>query len=157
NDRISQVGVMLARRLRAVRVCMSRPEAREIPEYLECIGREEEGRPIADILHSMAHLYHTVALDIDIADRILPRIGLEFYPDKQRRPWLDPVWRSLLDHLTERGQCTAAKRDALLQWPGHSRTQLLWTSTILRGLNHLKLPYTPGRPPAAKAYFGLVH
>jgi hypothetical protein len=45
----------------------------------------------------------------------------------------------------------------LLRWPGHSRAQLLWTSTILRGLNHLKLTYAPDWALTAKAYFGLVH
>jgi hypothetical protein len=99
-------------------------------------------------------------LSFDLAEEILPRIGIEgSFP---RQPSREPRWAAWLDRLAQRGLCSPEKRDAVLAWPGYDT---FWTAprrwpvaeigprgVCLRALSHLKAVCRPQHPPEAKAY-----
>jgi hypothetical protein len=112
--------------------------------------------PVASLFEGVERLH----LSFDVADKILPRIGLEgSYP---RQPSREPRWSALLESLVDRTLCSPAKRDALLAWPGYDTfwtAPLHWPVTELgprgaciRFLSHLKVVCGPNRDPEAKAY-----
>jgi hypothetical protein len=154
---IFQVGVMLARHIDGVRVCVYPVQVEQIGEYLAQIGWTGPANVVADVLGPFCAFATNIALDVDVGERVSPKIGIECYLDDRRRARVEPGWMAFLDHLVAQGMCTAAKRDALLAWPGTQHTsQFIWPSIFIRGLNHIKLVYQPGRPLEAKAYWGFA-
>ena len=155
---IFQIGVMLARQVEDVRVCVVPLRWEEIAPYLERIGWPGPRDEVVDMLAPFCHRAARLALDVDVGEDVGPKIGLECcYLDECQNPQLDPRWPALLEQLVAEGLCTVDKRDALLGWPGLQRTsRFLWPSVFLRRLNHLKLVYAPGRPLEAKAYWGVI-
>jgi hypothetical protein len=153
---VFQVGVMLSRNLPGVRVCVANVRTAGIGAYLAGIGWPGPVDELARMLGPLSSFPVLMALGLDVGPAILPRIGVEYYPEWERRPWIDPRWMALLDHLVAAGLCTPQKRDALLAWPGRTYARFLWISTVLRGLNHVKLVYQPGTSLCAKAYFGFA-
>lgn len=151
-----QVGVMLGRNQPGVRACVATLPTTDIGAYLARIGWPGPVDELAGLLGPLTTCPVQMALGLDVGPVILPRIGVEYYPEWERRPWLDPRWTALLDHLVAAGLCTPQKHDTLLAWPGRTYARFLWTSTFLRGLNHVKLVYQPGSPLSAKAYFGFA-
>jgi hypothetical protein len=99
-------------------------------------------------------------LSFDLTEEILPRVGIEgSFP---RQPSREPRWNAWLDRLVQRELCSAAKRDAVLAWPGYDT---FWSApqgwpaaeigprgVCLRALSHLKVVCRPEHPPEAKAY-----
>ena len=154
---IFQVGAMLARQARGVRVCVYPVRPEQIVPYLQRIGWLGPLDEVADVLAPFCHMAVNLALNVDAGDGVGPKIGLECYLDERRDPQLGPRWPALLEHLVAHGMCTPEKHDALLGWPGWQRTsQFIWPSLFLRLLNHLKLVYAPGQPLEAKAYWGVI-
>ncbi len=154
---VFQVGVMLARHIDGVRVCVYPVQVEQIGEYLAKIGWTGPADKVADVLAPFCAFATNIALDVDVGERVSPKIGIECYLDDRRRARVEPGWTAFLDHLVAQGMCTAAKRDALLAWPGTQHTsQFIWPSVFIRGLNHIKLVYQPGRPLEAKAYWGFA-
>ncbi len=100
-------------------------------------------------------------LSFDIAEEILPRVGLEGSFPRQH----EPHWADLFARLVARGLCTPAESDAILAWPGYDT---FWTAAAdwplertgvcdmsgfcVRNLSHVKVVAQPGRPPEAKVY-----
>lgn len=99
-------------------------------------------------------------LSFDIAEEILPRIGIEgSFP---RQPSREPRWADLLTRLVERRLCSTEKREAVLAWPGYDS---FWTAPqrwpvseigargfCVRSLSHVKVVCHPDREPEAKIY-----
>ncbi len=98
-----------------------------------------------------------IHLSLDIAEEILPRIGIE--GSFSRLPSREPGWRTLLDRL-----CRPEERDAALAWPG---SDTFWTAPsswpasptggspggrCVRMLSHVKAVCRPGRAPETKLY-----
>jgi len=167
--RIFQVGLMLARASRITRLCVRGVSSKQIPEYLQALGWEGSFPELEGLLKSLAPLVERIDLDMDVRDRVLPKIGLECYPA------MTAPARPFLDHLVLSGLSTAAKAEALLRWSGmvHQRvTRDVWPrdllslsafldgrvhSTFLRWLHHIKVVYEPGFPLQAKAYLAVKH
>ncbi|HEY9666226.1 MAG TPA: prenyltransferase/squalene oxidase repeat-containing protein, partial [Coleofasciculaceae cyanobacterium] len=155
-----QVGVMLSRKVDAVRLCLFKIKPGQILDYLSTIGWSGAGRQLEKAIADFSSLVDYLCLHIDIGrESIYPRVGLELlYDDLQpwrRQPHREPRWYQLFDRLVERGICTPSKRDALLAWPGFSRFESAATQgVLLRGLQHIKLVCTPDAHLEAKAYFG---
>jgi len=155
---------LAARPGNAVRLEICGLEPAAMIAYLDRWAPATAGRQIAEIapLVEGCGRYH---LSFDVEDGVSPRLGVEC--GFERLPHREPGWRRLLDRLVAAGLCDAAKRDAVLAWPG---TDSPWTAVArwppeamglggycVRCLSHVKLVSTPGRPPEAKAYLIFEH
>ncbi len=167
NVRVFQVGSMLARESQAVRLCLRGIGTWQIPEYLEAIGWEGGWHLLEDLLEQLGQTLTRVDLAVDITDTVLPKIGLECYPDVRAD--------SFLEFLALRELCTQPEVEALRAWPrtvDESAEPERWPGNLLsascelggalhsafvRKVHHVKLDYRPGLPLRAKAYLGVHH
>jgi hypothetical protein len=154
---VFQIGVWLARPLDGLRVCVHGIPIKQIPSYLSSIGWRGDGARLQKMLPCLDRLTHSVAIDLDLVQEVLPRLGIECLPVEARRPEFDTRWKVLLDSLVADGLCTHSQQAALLSWPGYNHRRLIWPSVFVRGLNHVKLVLEPNGEVQAKAYFGFVH
>jgi hypothetical protein len=173
---VFQVGVMLARRSDAVRLCISHLSPEQLEAYLRRIRWPGPVDRLRSLLAFLGEWVDTFVLDIDVGEAVHPKIGLECYMAGYKQPAHEPRWRALLDALVERGLCVPAKRTALLAWPGFERDDGapdLWPGNLLlasrllgprvssalsRTLHHIKVSFEQDRPLEAKAYLGVgVH
>ena len=94
------------------------------------------------------------SINLDLADGVGPRIGIEYYFPTQ--PASDPRWRTVFDALVEVGACTEERRAQLEAWPSygkeHEETGLLRVERELL----LKVVYEQGQPLRAKAYLSFA-
>jgi hypothetical protein len=142
----------------AVRLEIFGMEPAEILDYLRSMIPErasavERVLPLFDGVESLH-------LSFDVADAILPRIGIEgSFP---RQPSREPRWEVFFERLIQRDLCSPGKRDAVLAWPGY---ETFWTApkrwpvaevgplgACVRSLSHVKVVCAPDRTPEAKAY-----
>lgn len=142
----------------AVRLEIFGMETSQILGYLRKVAPEREPETIeaAPLLEGAERLH----LSFDVAEEILPRVGIEgSFP---RQPPRELRWERLFARLVEKGLCTPEKRDAALAWPGYDS---FWTAPerwpvakigpqgfCVRALSHLKVVCRPARPPEAKGY-----
>lgn len=171
---VFQVGLMLARGAKQVRLCIRGISTRQIIEYLETLGWS--GCPVSlhNQLQELSHYAERIDLDIDIGETgIAPKIGLECYLTFQ--PKLQPKWSEFLQYLVTHELCLPEKQEALLDYPGFVREKthrdqfpahLLNLSKFLgncsevvfmRGLHHIKVVYQADRAIEAKAYAWVSH
>lgn len=158
--KIPYLGFMLARPSRAVRLYLGSPDAAALPGQLGAMGWPGAPGELSALLERFGGLPAGAAPDIsmvhlDVDGEVLPRVGIEYR--FRRAPQLrgSLVEAAFLDLLVEQGLCTAAKRDGLLAWPGHSvRTMRheLWRSVVARRVNCIKLLHAPRGAPEAKGY-----
>jgi len=130
----------------------------EILGYLERIHPQSVAA-VAKVV-SLFEGVERLHLSFDVAEAVLPRIGIEgSFP---RQPSREPRWAALFERLVERRLCSPAKRDAALAWTGYDT---FWTAAerwpvaaigprgvCLRTLSHVKVVCAPGREPEAKVY-----
>lgn len=167
---ITDIGFMLSRNIEAVRLVITPVSKAAIAEFL-AVQDWPEGSPSTDeALALLPEAAEQLGLSLDVAERLVPRVGVEYYPGP-----LDadlPAWQDALDALVASGLCSEPKRDALLRWPGHvepTDTTEDWPASLLvasllnrpdrfmvlaRRLTFLKLVCQPDQAPTAKAYFG---
>jgi hypothetical protein len=151
------VALLLSRRREAVRVCIMGLPPAELPRYLRAVGWSGSLGALADVT---APLGDAAIVHLDLGERVLPTIGLEYVFARPSQVRGRIVETALLDALVERGLCDPAKRAGLERWPGVSLARLpheLWRSLVLRRLNHVKVVYEEGRPLEAKAYLCVNH
>jgi hypothetical protein len=162
-----QVGSMLSRNIDVLRLCIFNITGDEITSFLSRIGVEECLAEIEQALADFAGLVDSLCLHMDIGEVIYPRIGIELLYDNlhpwKRQPNKETRWFQLFDKLVERGLCTPEKQEALLAWTGYvpitqssggQELNSMSDGLLLRGLQHIKLVFSPNQPPEAKAYFG---
>lgn len=155
-----QIGAMISRKVDAVRLCLFKIKPSQIFDYLSTIGRSSAAEKLEEAIADYSSVVDYLCLHIDIGrEGIYPRLGLELLYDDldpwKRQPDREPRWYQLLERLVEGGICTPSKRDALLAWPGFSRSEsATHRGVLLRGLQHIKLVWTPDGKLEAKAYFG---
>ena len=171
---VFQIGAMLARPSRAVRLCIRGISGRQIPEYLQAIGWPGSTGKLAELFSEIAPLADRIDLDIDLDDNgVQPKLGLEWYVHSHLR--IDPRWDVFLRWLVERGLSTPEKGRALYDYPGaqHERSKgIEWppalraqsaqagatmVSTIVRSVHHIKVVYHPEAGLEAKAYLAVTH
>jgi hypothetical protein len=157
-----QIGVMLARSIPAVRICVFDLAPDQVAGYLHDVGWPGQIDGIRAYVDSMAPHADFVALHLDVGEQVYPRMGIE--PGFTAGPWarqphLEPRWHGQLDVLVRLGLCTPHERDELLAWVGYQTgpaTGVLHDQVLLRGLSHLKIAAHPGSAPQGKAYLGLA-
>jgi hypothetical protein len=158
---IFDAAVMLARGARSVRIFGSAP-ARLLPEYFADVGFAGDEAALRDALPAMYDESALVSFQFDVAEAILPRIGLEISFAERH----EHAWRAALDRLVDLGLCLPEKREAVLAWPGRSREERpapAWPYVLCRMLSHLKVVWCAGAWIEAKGYlwaeprFGLAY
>ena len=170
---VFHVGLMLARPLDAVRVCVVGLDPAAMPEYLGRVGWGGPRGELEGVLERFGRLADRIGLDIDVGETVGPRVGLECYLIGPTAPL--PRWRPLLDELVRAELCRPEKRAALLRYPGYlddRRSRDVWPehllrvasflesrvqSVVRRSLHHVKLSCEAGRPLEAKAYLAAGH
>jgi hypothetical protein len=136
-----------------LRICIRGLAPAVLPDYLARIGWSGNQDLLRKDVSVVAPMAKEVTLQLDVTDRLMPRIGLEWYggasPAESR-----PTWIRLLDHLAADGRSDPDKRGPLLSWPGADYRDEPEPSIIVRHIHHMKLTYGETGPTEAKAYFG---
>jgi hypothetical protein len=155
-----QIGLMSARALPAVRLCVFDLPDVEISDYVAAIGWPGDAERLGRIVAALRPHSDFVGLHFDIFGSVLPHVGIEpgFTASAwERQPHREPRWHGQLDVFAAEGAVTEEKRAALLAWPGHGRHERDGRElALLRGLSHLKLVLRADGTPEAKAYFGIA-
>jgi hypothetical protein len=156
--RLLYVFSLRARGSDAVRLEISGMEMPQMLDYLREVApeRSPETTRGTSLLEGAERLH----LSFDVAEEVLPRIGLA--GSFSRQPSREPLWKELFTRWVEEGLCSPEKRDATLAWPGYDS---FWTAperwpvaeigprgVCVRALSHLKIVCCPDRGPEAKAY-----
>lgn len=156
-----QFGLMLARPVQAVRMCIFDLPIEAMAPYLRRIGWMGDISGLEKLLKAFAPHCHFIGLHLDIAGPVLPHIGIEanFKSGSwSRQPHREPRWHGLFETLGRLGLMSPAKHAALLDWVGHQHVQLGGQpGLLLRGLSHAKIVLAPDGSALAKAYFGIAH
>jgi hypothetical protein len=170
---VEHLGVMLSRPGAPLRVVVNGTQPAAIPGYLDAMGWRDATGQLSALVGGISPYADAVAmLDLDVADALGPKIGVEFYVRRENEN--RPGWEALFASLQRVGLAGPAKTAAILEWPG--RTQKTGGGTwpanlapgdlLLRGaaasvfwrnINHVKLGYQPGQEPEVKAYLGFGH
>ena len=156
-----QFGLMLARPIQAIRLCIFDLPTEEMIPYLRRIGWQGDFKSLEKYLEAFAPYADFIGLHLDIAGPVLPHIGIE--PNFKsgswsRQPHREPRWHGLFDQLKRFDLMCDAKHKALLDWGGHQQVQYGATAgLLLRGLSHTKVVLAPDGSAIAKAYFGIAH
>lgn len=167
---IFQVGIMLARQAKPVRLCVRGVPADGLADHAAGCGWKGPAGELRSLVKLLAGISERIDLDMDAGETILPKLGLECYPARGKAEL-----RLLLDGLVSQGLCTPRKAGALAGWTGIAteRTsrevwpgELLQMSDLLGGrsfsafyrwVHHVKVNFEPGLPLQAKAYLGVQH
>ena len=157
------VGHMYPRDPRGVRLCLAPIDGLALARYLEQIswpGTLDYIQSLFSPVCGKPPPPRATLLHLDIQDVVQPRLGFELRLDQRSQLRGRLSESGFLDHLCHAGLCTAAKRDGLLAWPGHS-CQLfphqLWRSLAVRRVSHIKLVAETSRTLSAKAYLSIFH
>ena len=171
--RIASAGAMLSRQNQALKLGLKGISPQQLLDYLAKIGWKDTTNQLPPLLWTLSELVDEIGLDVEIGDRVYPRIGLECYFEKQS--FSEPRWEVFLDRLVNQGLCTVAKKDALLAWPGFCQKaerlelwppNLIWGDIFIgskafsifsRTIYEIKIVYNPGEPLLAKAYLVFGH
>ncbi len=168
---VSHLGMMLGRPAPFWRVNVRRVEPADLAAYLAGVGWDGEAADATALATELRELVDGVTLCLDVGTGVHRRLGFEAHGVRGAP---EPRWGALLDVLVARGWCTAAKREALLAWPGLvtpvaggpwpaglARDALLRPAdhftAIARVVSHVKLVVAPGEPVQAKGYIGFEH
>ena len=172
--KVAHVGLMLSRPGKALRLAIHGMPPAAVSGYLNSIGWLDPTRQLSALIADISALADPVAMvDIDVANTVRPRIGVEFYVrgETDNRP----RWKALLAFLGERGLASPAKTSAVLAWPGFTQERAdnhAWSDNLAlgdllfrglaksifwRNINHIKLSYEPGQEPEVKVYLGFGH
>lgn len=151
---VFQVGIMLARQSQTCRLCVRGMSPAQLVEYLHALDWQGSRSELTSLLASFTGSIERLDLDLDVSDRVLPKIGLELYPSAERSQ-LPAFLRSLIST----GLCTERKAAAICSWPGIAHEGLKpWPEDLLavydqmdnrlhsvfdRAVHHIKLIHKP--------------
>jgi lantibiotic modifying enzyme len=170
--RLFQIGLMLSRPEPFLRLCARDLGVEEIEPYLATIGWPGAPAPLAALLRRLAPLVDHFRLDLDLADRVLPPVGLECYVTEPAR--MAERFPALVQALTEDCLCLPEKAPGLMAWFGitHERRHAtVWPPALLqkkaalgldeasifrRWVHHIKITLPAEGSPHAKAYLAVA-
>ena len=161
---VFQMGVMGARTVPAMRLCVKGLDPGTMERWLAVIGWPGDRVRLRDTLTRLKPLCGEIALNVDILpDRVGPKLGLEIY--SPRRTLSIDTWQPLHDELMARGLARADKLAALEDFPWYQRYRLIdgWRTSpppfgcpvLVTNLHHLKLVVVGDATIEAKVYLGI--
>jgi hypothetical protein len=168
--RVFQVGLMLSRPSQSTRICVRGIPADQIIDYLQHVGWGGSPIDLGVVIDTLSDYVDSFSVDIDVSDRVLPKIGLECYCGVT----VEKI-SSFLEYLVSAGFARPEKAEAVAAWRGmvHERLSAdAWPSDLLaasafmsgrlhsmfhRRLHHIKVVYEPGQALHAKAYLAVQH
>jgi hypothetical protein len=170
---VDYLGAMLSRSEPTIRI-ISLISSNQILKYLKQIGWSGSQEIIESLLLKLSKFTRSICLSYDVGERVLPRIGIEFFLYKQ--PKYDYRWNFFLDYLVDLNLCSYLKKEALLNWFGYSKitsnsnflstfydksdcSSVIFkspqTNILIRRVSHIKIVYNSDKSLEAKAYLGL--
>jgi hypothetical protein len=166
--RIFQVGTMLSRSERGLRLCVRGLDARAMAEWLGACGWQGDSAALVESVGGLADAGAALALDVDVVETIATRIGVEVPLGRDTTP---RSIESLAARLVARGVCDPTLAEALVSWPrrvtaadspGWPRELALRAaflganaqSALVRSVHHVKLVFDP-LLAEAKAYLAV--
>jgi hypothetical protein len=172
--RVFQVAAMtMSRQCGAVRLCIRDIKPQLFGPYLERVGWPGDGDRVLSGLSWLRYFIDGLAINLDVSDTILPKLGLECYIDFNAK--VLPRTKAFMDELVDRQLCLPEKRDDILayhgwvdersnihEWPVDLITESMLmrpneVSVFWRKLHHVKLIIQPDRDLEAKAYLLVCH
>jgi len=147
--------VMLARSVRAIKLNVLIP-VREVPAYLSAVGWQGSLADVASILSTWCRATDRVRLDLTLGELGYQRLGVELLSKKLPRS--QQAAAQLAELLYVQNLCTAAQRQGLCQWWGHSSERYPshgW-STCLARTWYAKLCWQSHSALQAKTYLGFL-
>jgi hypothetical protein len=152
----NQLGLMLGRPVQALRAVLSFRDPRQSLPYLAALGWPDPDGALRHALDWAVGLADWYTFQVDVTDRLLPRIGFELRFWDAADPANKPRWQEMLSVLVAQGLCSREKQAALMAYSGISIQQ--WTLPVMvhRGLSHVKLLIEPGKATRSKIYLGAL-
>jgi hypothetical protein len=165
---IFQVGVMLSRKMPAIRVCIRNIKAGEVTTFLEKLAWNGDIDRLKHQLKRFDGSFESVDIDLDVGAELGQKVGLEFAFGNT--PSTLSLMTSFLNLCVDDGLVERRKADGLLAYNGlvHDDTnQDLWPaqlrkqSALIGGdmvnllacwIHHVKIDFKPGETLSAKAY-----
>jgi hypothetical protein len=155
NGAVFQIGVMMARNLDRLRICTSMP-IDDYTIYLKAIGWNGSYDHLYYLLQTLKTYVDVVFIDIDVGERIFPKIGFEccYREDNNVKPRL----KKFMNYLMEKHLCIKQKAEIILSWINNDDNH---SNDICRGnrtkrtLSHIKIVQDSDNSLKAKAYLSL--
>lgn len=172
SGRLFQIGLMLSRPEPFLRLCARDLGVAEIEPYLAAVGWPGARAALQALLRRLAPLVDHVRLDLDLAESVLPPLGLECYITEPAG--MAERFLALVQALTEDGLCLPEKAAGLMAWFGitHERRHpAIWPPSLLhrkaalgleeasvfrRWIHHLKITVDGKGGASAKAYLAVA-
>jgi len=156
-----QLGSMLGRPSRDIRVCVNQLHPDVIPGWLSEIGWRGDKQALSEFLHRLTPLLRALAIDLNLTeDGPSGKIGIECYMD-----WDDnspEQWAVLLCFLQKFVLCRPDKIKGLLQYPGsvplaisNKATDSALYLSLFKMIHHIKLGFDGERIIDAKVYLAI--
>ncbi len=163
------IATMQGRAASPIRLVISNMKRHNLLLYLREIGWPGNREILRQLLE---WLPGPSAINIDITDRVGPRLGLDCHACGSFGAGCD---RNFIMQLVERGYCLAEKREGVVdfhgwassegqveEWPTHLAEQLASgdiekASLFCRYLNHIKVDIGSDQEIQAKAYMAVTH
>jgi hypothetical protein len=165
---IYQIGIMLQRKNKDIRLVIKRINHNEIIPYLESIGWNDDTGKIQNLIKNLEKYCSRIVLHISVGDKIDSKIGLEcsFYPDEKG---LNEKWRKFFEFLVKNEYSKPDKIGSILNFQGVEYDYGLYDQEdivtkmkenplnikTIRFISHIKILYEPNSKIQSKAYFGV--
>lgn len=155
NGSIFQIGAMLSRKLKNVRLCTVMP-VNHYPHYLKKIDWRGSFEYLIILLESLSCLADGIFVDIDIGDEISTKTGIECVYKKRtvHEPGYNNLER-LINYLMDLNLCIKEKAKWITQWIHEPLEEDEDGNYINRSLSHIKVILNPDNSIEAKLYFAL--
>lgn len=157
-----QLGSMLGRHCRDIRLCINKLNPVLIPDWLKDMGWQGHAQALKAFLDMLTPIVRTMAVDLNLTETgISEKIGIECYLDWDRND--TGTWSSFLDRVSEYVHIHPSKRSGLLRYPGEvllpvsRRKEASDTLSLLlfKMIHHVKLGFYDGGITDAKAYLAI--
>ncbi|KJS16128.1 MAG: hypothetical protein VR69_10530 [Peptococcaceae bacterium BRH_c4b] len=157
-----QLGSMLGRPSKDIRVCVNQLHPEAIPGWLSEIGWKGDKLALSEFLHRLTPLLRATAIDLNLTgDGPASKIGIECYMDRDNEN--PQQWTVLLDFIQEFVHCYPGKRKGLLLYPGTIALPAKRRKTpdnalclsLFKMIHHIKLGWDGGCLTDAKAYLAV--
>lgn len=162
---IPYLGLFPARGSSAVRVSVAGLGDADLMAYLRAVRWPGSHRRLTSAIGLLtppprAPQPRMAIVNLDVGPVLGTGVGIEYVLSHAAQLHGGLLETAFLEKLVERGLSSAAKRDALLDWPSASLQTMrheLWRSRASRRVNHVKLVCAGDGMPEVKAYLSASH